>query len=61
MYVFGGCRLRDQHYTCTLHRFDPETLTWCRINPYGLPGPMGRERHCGVVVGDCAYVFGGLG
>ncbi|VDK80273.1 unnamed protein product [Litomosoides sigmodontis] len=60
MYIFGGCQLHDEHYTSTLHRFDPRTLTWHRMRPFGLEGPMERERHCGVVVGDCAYVFSGL-
>ncbi|VBB34546.1 unnamed protein product, partial [Acanthocheilonema viteae] len=57
MYIFGGCRNRDERYIATLHRFDPETLIWCKIEPFGLNGPMSRERHCGVLVGDCAYVF----
>ncbi|VBB34200.1 unnamed protein product [Acanthocheilonema viteae] len=59
MYIFGGYRFRSEHYITTLHRFDPKTMVWQRIKPFGLRGPSGRERHCGVVVGDCAYVFGG--
>ncbi|CAG9536538.1 unnamed protein product [Cercopithifilaria johnstoni] len=58
MYIFGG--YRGEYYITTLHRFDPKTLVWHEMKPFGLSGPIGRERHCAVIVGDCVYVFSGL-
>lgn len=60
MYLFGGCRNRIDQYVAILYQFDPETLTWYKMKPLGFIGPNGRERHCGVIVGDCAYIFSGV-
>uniref|UniRef100_A0A0R3S6B6 Kelch-like protein 10 n=1 Tax=Elaeophora elaphi TaxID=1147741 RepID=A0A0R3S6B6_9BILA len=60
IYLFGGCRYRDERYLASLHRFDPETLVWHKISPFGIECPLSRERHCGVIVGDCVYIFSGF-
>ncbi|EFO22539.1 hypothetical protein LOAG_05947 [Loa loa] len=60
MYIFAGCRHRDGQYVPSLYRFDPEISMWSKIRPFGFRGASGRQHHCGVVVGDCAYVFTGL-
>ncbi|VIO94735.1 Kelch motif family protein [Brugia malayi] len=60
MYIFAGCRHEDDQYIPGLFRYDPEISVWRKMHPFGLKGPSGRQRHCGVIVGDCAYVFCGL-
>ncbi|VDO56222.1 unnamed protein product [Brugia timori] len=57
MYIFAGCRHEDDQYIPGLFRYDPEISVWRKMHPFGLKGPSGRQRHCGVIVGDCAYVF----
>lgn len=59
MYIFGGYQFSYERYVSSLYQFDPETLSWYKMKTFGLRGPTGRERHCGIVVGDCAYIFGG--
>lgn len=60
MYIYGGCRHRDDSYLDTLFRFDPKTSMWHKLKPFGLRGALSRKRHCGVIVGDCAYIFCGV-
>ncbi|VDM97945.1 unnamed protein product, partial [Onchocerca ochengi] len=60
MYVFGGWRQRDSRHTSDLYRFDPERSIWHRMHPFGLRGPIGRQRHCGVIVEDRVFVFSGI-
>ncbi|KAM3718992.1 Kelch domain-containing protein [Dirofilaria immitis] len=60
IYVFGGCRFRDGQHTSDLFQFDPKISKWHKMSTFGLRGPSSRQRHCGVIVGDRAYVFAGL-
>jgi len=58
IYIFGGFNsIKGEHFN-DLHRFNPYTMTWQRLEPLG-EAPSKRRRQSCVVSGNRMFLFGG--
>lgn len=58
MFTFGGYLGTENRHLGDLWEYDPSTMRWRSLSPFGC-GPSPRRRQCTVLVGHRLFLFGG--